>query len=192
MSTIFQLSYLKNSLAIISAVARLYPFFRYPCTIVTNIPLTISSSISQYACIFPDKTIATYSIGLLPNNLCSFASDCSVVLRAASTYSQHISICKPHLNISVIHVISSFHDIIHSIIFHLINPSFPLSCHIRPVILPYLLFCTLLFLYLTNNRINLLRTSISLHTLQIISLFLQQLCHITHILNLALVKLRII
>ncbi|EDM51073.1 hypothetical protein EUBVEN_01856 [Eubacterium ventriosum ATCC 27560] len=31
-----------------------------------------------------------------------------------------------------------------------------------------------LFLYLTNNRINLLCTGISLHTLQIISLFLQQ------------------
>ncbi len=70
---------------------------------------------------------------------------------------------------------STFYDIIHSIIFHIINPSFPLSCTIRPVILPYLLLCTLLFLYLTNNRINLLCTGISLHTLQIISLFLRQL-----------------
>ena len=109
-----------------------------------------------------------------------------------SLYPQHISICKPHLNIAVIHVINTFHDIIHSIIFHIINPSFPLSCPIRPVIPPYLLFCTLLFLYLTNNRINLLCTGISLHTLQIINLFLQQLCPITHILNLALVKLHII
>ena len=79
-----------------------------------------------------------------------------------------------------------------SFIFHLINPSFQLSCPIRPVIPPYLLLCTLLFLYLTNNRINLLCTGISLHTLQIISLFLQQLCPITHILNLALVKLHIL
>ena len=96
----FQLSYLKNSLAIISAVARLYPFFKCPCIIAPNIPLTISSSISQYDCISPDKAIATYSIGLLSNSLCSFA-----------LYPQHISICKPHLNIAVIHVIITFHDI---------------------------------------------------------------------------------
>ena len=34
--------------------------------------------------------IHIYSIGLLSNNLCSFASDCSVVLRAASTSSHFI------------------------------------------------------------------------------------------------------
>ena len=85
-----QLSYLKTSLAIISAVARLYPFFKYPCTIVPNIPLTISSSISQYACISPDRAISTYSIDLSSNNLCYFASDCSVVLRVASTSSHFI------------------------------------------------------------------------------------------------------
>lgn len=70
----------------------------YPCTIVPNIPLTISSSISQYACIYPDKAIATYSIGLLSNNLCSFASDCSVVLRAASTSSHFIRNIFPSVN----------------------------------------------------------------------------------------------
>ena len=68
------------------------------CTIVPNILLTISSSISQYACISPDKAIATYSIGLLSNNLCNFASDCSVVLRAASTSSHFIRNIFPSVN----------------------------------------------------------------------------------------------
>ena len=52
------------------------------------------------------------------------------ILHFFTLYPQHISICKPHFNIAVIHVISTFPDIIHSIIFHLINPSFPLSCPI--------------------------------------------------------------
>ena len=50
------------------------------------------------ACISPDKAIATYSIGLLSNNLCSFASDCSVVLRAASTSSHFIRNIFPSVN----------------------------------------------------------------------------------------------
>ena len=53
------------------------------------------------------------------------------------------------------------------------HPSFRLSRSIRPVILYCLTLHAFLLLYLTDNSINLLRTGISFHTLQIVGFFLQ-------------------
>lgn len=74
------------------------PLFQIPLHNRPKHSLNHIPSISQYACISTDKAIATYSIGLLSNNLCSFASDCSVVLRAAFTSSHFIRNIFPSVN----------------------------------------------------------------------------------------------
>lgn len=86
---------------------------------------------------------------------------------------KHIPVNIPHLNISVIHVIGTFYNVIQSVFIHHINPSFRLSRSIRPVILYCLTLHAFLLLYLADNSINLLRTGISFHTLQIVGFFLQ-------------------